>query len=414
MTDQRLLAVRTPHPIVFLVLFLPFGITGGYVSVTLGYLLSSAGATVAAIAALVGVTYIPNNMKVLWAPLVDTTLSAKRWYLISVTVAGLGLLATAFVPRTVAMMPVFTALVFATAFGVTFSAMSVERLMAITTPHEQKGRAGGWSQAGNLGGSGLGGGAGLWIAQHNHIPWLSGATLGLICLACAAVLPLLHEPARDAEARSYGRVLVDAAKDVWELIKTRIGLLTCFICLLPIGCGAASNLWAAIAKDWGAGADEVALVGGVLSGLITIVGSVFGGFLCDLIGRRRGYMVYGIVLALIALAMAIGPRTPLGFLLFASLYNLGLGLIYGAFSAMVLEAIGKGAAATKYNLIASLSNMPIMAMTLANGWAQTKWGSGGMLEFEAGVGLVAVIVFLAVQFATRGMTWGMIFRPRTA
>ena len=45
------------------------------------------------------------------------------------------------------------------------------------TPDDEKGRAGGWSQAGNLRGAGLGGGAGLWLAQHSGHPWISGAVL---------------------------------------------------------------------------------------------------------------------------------------------------------------------------------------------------------------------------------------------
>ena len=49
--------------------------------------------------------------------------------------------------------------------AVTFLAMAVESLMVYGTRAEQIGRASGWFQAGNLGGQGLGGGAGLWMAQ---------------------------------------------------------------------------------------------------------------------------------------------------------------------------------------------------------------------------------------------------------
>ena len=62
---------------------------------------------------------------------------------------------------------------------------------------------------------------------------------------------------------------------------------------------------------------------------------------------------------------------------------------------------GRGAAATKYNLFASLSNMPIGYMTVADGWAQGKWGSSGMLHTEAVVAVLAVLVFVAAAFALR-------------
>jgi len=41
--------------------------------------------------------------------------------------------------------------------------MAADSLKAHATAPEEKGRAG-WSYAGNLGGSGLGGGAGMWLA----------------------------------------------------------------------------------------------------------------------------------------------------------------------------------------------------------------------------------------------------------
>ena len=44
--------------------------------------------TVAAIGALVALSVLPQTWKVLWAPLVDTTLSPKLWYLIGASVRG--------------------------------------------------------------------------------------------------------------------------------------------------------------------------------------------------------------------------------------------------------------------------------------------------------------------------------------
>ena len=396
---------RPPHPAVYLFLFLPFGASGGFVSVTLAYLLTQAGASVPAVAALIGSTYLPNTLKVLWAPLVDTTLSAKRWYTLAVVVTAGGLLATAFIPMKVALLPVFTGIVVVTAFASTFCAMSTERLMAFDTDERQKGRAGGWSQAGNLGGAGLGGGLGLWIATHSGISWLAGASLGALCLLCLIPLLWIAEAVRDIDARSYGKVLLGSAKDVWNLVIRRPGLLACFICVLPIGTGAASNLWSVIAGDWGAGADEVALIGGAISGVVTIVGSVLSGFICDWFGRKRGYILFGLMLSVAGIVMGLGPRTPAAFLAFATTYNLVTGFIYGAFSALVLEAIGKGAAATKYNLIASLANIPIFVMTLANGWAQVRWGSGGMLIFEAVVGVGAAAFYAVIAAATHGRNW---------
>ncbi len=91
---------RDAHPVLFLILFLPLGITNGYVVVTLSYILSHAGVGVGAIAALVAWSLFPQTWKVVWAPIVDATLNNKLWFLLSAIVIGAGMIATALVPAT--------------------------------------------------------------------------------------------------------------------------------------------------------------------------------------------------------------------------------------------------------------------------------------------------------------------------
>jgi PAT family beta-lactamase induction signal transducer AmpG len=404
---------RGPHPALYMVLYLPFGVSAGYVTVTLSWLLSHAGASVTGIAALVGVSILPNTWKVLWAPLIDTTLSAKSWFMIGVTGLAAGLAGIALLPLRTEFLAVFSWLVLAGSFLGTLTSMAVARFMAIDTPDQEKGQAGGWSQAGNLGGVGLGGGAGLWLAQHTGHPWISGAVLAAVCMVSALPLVWIKEARRVAGGRTYLATLAETGRDVLTLVRTRIGLLACFIMLLPIGSGGLQQLWAAIAKDWGAGADEVALVGGLLSGLVSIPGCIAGGYLADRMDRKRAYGLFGIALALVAVGMALAPRTPIAFLGFACLYNFIVGFCYGAYSAVTLEAIGKGAAATKFNLISSISNVPILLVTLVDGWAETRFGATGMLWTEAGMGVAAVAFYGMVAIATRGMSWGALF-PRGA
>ena len=97
--------------------------------------------------------------------------------------------------------------------------------------------------------------------------------------------------------------------------------------------------------------------------------------------------------------MALSPHTELTFAIFVCVYAFSLGFCYAAFGGVVLEAIGKGAAATKYNLLASISNMPIAYMTIVDGWGQEKWGSNGMLYTEAVCGVAAVMLFGLVALA---------------
>jgi MFS transporter, PAT family, beta-lactamase induction signal transducer AmpG len=391
---------RPSHPVVFLILFLPFGALFGYVSVTLAYELTRAGVSVGAVAALVALGLFPHTWKVLWAPIVDTTFTNKRWYLASAVTTGLCLLATAGVPTSANELPLLAVLVLMFNITGTFMGMSAESLMAHTTPHSQKGRAAGWSQAGNVGGAGLGGGAALWLAEH-YASWTAGAALGLTCLACCAALLSLSEPPQSHRAPHLIRSVVNVGRDVWAVARSGFGFLALVLLFLPVGSGAASNLWAAIASNWHATADTVALVNGILGGVISMVGCLIGGRLCDLMDRRMAYCAFGVALGLCALFMAVAPRTPSMFVVFTCIYALINGLIYAGFSSVVLEAIGAGAAATKYNLFACLANMPTAYMTVIEGWAQTRWGSGTMLVIEAVLGVAGVFLFLVIAAGVR-------------
>ncbi len=399
-----------PHPIVYLLLYLPYGAAFGFVTVSLGWLLSHAGASVEAIAGLTAMGLLANTWKVAWSPLVDTTLTTKTWFMIGLVATAASLVVMSVLPLQVSLLPVFGWLVLASGIAATLTAIAIDRLMAFEAPEDQKGRAGGWSQAGNLGGAGLGGGLGLWLAQHTGHPWIAGVVLGVICMLCAFPLLLLPEPGRETGAPSYLGVLTATVVDVFSLVRKRIGLLACFLMLLPIGSGGLQQLWGAIAKDWSAGADEVALVGGLLAGLVSLPGCIIGGYIADRIDKKLAYALFGIVLSLVAVGMALAPRTPISFLVLACVYNLIVGFCYGAYSAVTLEAIGKGAAATKFNLISSLSNAPILLVTLVDGWAETKYGATGMLYVEAAMGVAGVLIYAAVALATRGKGWGVLFR----
>jgi MFS family permease len=391
------------------VLYLPFGIASGYVTVTLAWLLSHAGASVEAIAVLASMMLLANTWKVAWSPLIDTTLSAKAWFTIGLVALAGSLAGIALVPVEPRLLNVFGWLVLASGVAGTVTAIAVDRLMAFDVPDHLKGQAGGWSQAGNLGGVGLGGGAGLWLAQHLGHPWISGSILAAACLICAWPLLTIEEPGRVGAGKSYWATLKETGTDVAVLIKTRIGLLACFLMLLPIGSGGLQQLWAAIAKDWGAGADEVALASGLLSGLVSIPGCIVGGWIADRIDRKRAYSIFGIALSAVAVGMALTPHTPLAFIASACIYNAAVGFCYGAYSAVTLEAIGKGAAGTKFNLISSLSNMPILLVTLVDGWAETRFGATGMLYVEAAMGVAGVVVYSLVAVMTRGLNWGVLF-----
>jgi MFS family permease len=153
-----------------------------------------------------------------------------------------------------------------------------------------------------------------------------------------------------------------------------------------------------MADRWATSADKVALYTGLLAGIVSAVGCLAGGWLSDRFDRKTAYALSGLLLAVIAVGMYLGPRNELGYGVFTLLYQFGAGVSYGAFTGFVLEAIGRGAAATKYNALASLSNIPIWYMTEIDGWASEKWNPDIMLFIDAASEIAGVAVFLTIAW----------------
>jgi PAT family beta-lactamase induction signal transducer AmpG len=396
--------VRIPHPSRFMVLVIPFGVNSGFVGLPIAYALSQRHISSIDIAGLLALSYLPQSWKFLWAPIVDTTSTRKRWYIGSTLATGIGTwlmaIATDMTPSPMLML---TLLVLASSFTSTLVGMSIESLMAGAVPDAYRGRVAGWYQAGNLGGLGLSSGLALWLMQSVH--WsgtATGAAMFAMCAACCLALWRIPDPPSPERAHeSLAAHARDIVLELWGLVRSRIGVLAIIICFLPIGTGAAANLWGVVAGDWHATADTVALVNGALSGVVSALGCFAGGWICDRIDRKGAYCLFGVAQLLIAIVMAYSARTSNQFVFWTTVYAFIQGLTYAGFTAVVLEAIGSTAAATKYSLLASLSNMPIGYVTLIDGHANDRWGTRGMLLTEAAVGVAGVILFLVIARVTR-------------
>lgn len=385
----------------YLPIYLPFGLTTGFVGVTMGYLLAHHGVSVASVAALLALYGLPTTWKFAMGPVLDTSLSPPKWYVINLTIAVVALVALAFTPLSMSTMPLLSGL--ALLMGVAMNAMtsSATAAMALTTPNEQRGAVAGWLQCGQLGGAGLGGGLGLWLAEHMGGQATAALVLAALCAFCALPIFHLRVPPRLAGVSVRHR-LVDVAGALWVLARTRAGVLAILANVLPASLGAATSLLPAVAGDWHASADMVALVLGALTGIANLPGCVIGGYLCDIFPRRTVYILSALACALGEAAMAFGPHTPLWFAIFAILNAVLLGLSWAAVAAVAFEQLGARAAATVAAVLSSISNLPVVIMVAIVGAVQVKHGSTGMLLVEAAFGVASVIVYILIATVWKG------------
>lgn len=400
MTENKPAAVRKQaHPIVYMFLVLPFGISGGYVTVALGYLFGKIGISMDSIAILVSVGLIINYVKFIWAPFIDMTLSLKKWYILACTSTAVCTLAIGFFPIKASSIPPLIVIILISNITTSILGTAVSGIAAHDVPEKMKGRVSGYYNAGNLGGSGLGGGIGLWLVKHTDSNIIPVAILALCTTLCCIALYFVNEHTGDIRDLNAGKTIKNLFKDIENTLKVPMGILAMVLCFLPLGTGAASNLWAAVSGAWSASADTVEWVTGIISAFVTAGGALVGGWICDRSNKQMTYVVFGLMGALCAVGMAYSPHTQNMYQIWVLVYAFILGLSYSAFSAFVFEAIGKGAAATKYTMLASLSNFPIWYMTIVDGaafthYAKTGHGPEGMLDIEAACGIVGILLFL--------------------
>src|SRR5438105_2699534 len=258
------------RPFLFFFLDLPSGISSGFASITLPFVLTQTGLHVAGTSATFAHGVSAKLWRFLWGPVADLTLTARRWYLIGLITTAATLFLLSVIPLRTSSSGLIYAVVFISQVASTLVMLPLGGMMAHTVAEEAKGRAAGWYQAGNLGGNGIGGGAGVWLAAH------------------------------------YSKEISGAA------------------------------------------------------------------------------------IAAVAIIMAIAARTPASFSVGVLFYAFTNGVAYAAFSALVLLAIGKGAASTKYAALCSLGNLPVVYMTALDGWVHDRYGTAWMLHFDGLAGVVCI------------------------
>ena len=393
---------EAPHPWRYAALYFPMGLMIGYPSVALGYLSSRAGLPVSAAAAMVGSAFFAHAFKFIWAPLADYSLSRKAWYRLAIGVMSLVIVALTATPMRESNVPLLSVLVLAGNFAATFVAFATEGLMAFNAGPGGRGRASGWFQSGNQFGQTAGGGLGLWLTKHLPEPWMAGAVLALLLVACSLALRGLQEP----PGLPRGARVADRASDAWRelraVLRSRAGRIGLLLAILPIGTGSAQFLFGSLGPEWNASADVVSFVLGIGGGIAIVTGCMVGGVLASRLPSARAYAVACTISALAALLLLVSPRNTVGYAASTLTYTFALGLCSTTLTGMVLGVIGERAAATKINVFFAMNTMFGLAMLRVDGWAHDRWATNGMLLVEFGVGAACLLLFVVMERRIRG------------
>lgn len=333
-------------------------------------------------------------IKWLWAPIVDVTLSPKRWFGfgLAACVAGIAVLCT--IPISASTLPVLTAVSFGVSVVSSFVPMSLEAMVAATTIPENRSRVSGWFQVGNLAGISLGGGAGLMLLEQLEEPWMVGAIFaGAFMLAGLAIFAVPHV---DRNAGTPREAMREVFTDMRDLARTKGGLLATLLAFLPIATGAAASMLgqAQVAAYWHATSSDVALVQGYAGSVVAALGCLATGRLGTRVAPRPLYAVVSLAFACVAVAMAATPDERAWYLVWSLAYQFFYGMGYAGFMLCVLDAMGTTTAATKYSSYASIGNFPVWWLGLALGRIADISSPSTAMAAEGAIGIAGVAVFV--------------------
>jgi MFS family permease len=399
-TDNKLPNSSVPSLWLFGLTILPYGAGVTFVQTTAPFLLSKAGLPVHAIATVGAIAWCPLFLSFLWAPLVDIGWKRRNVVVLSgFCTAGALCLATFVLPSR--NVVAFTALATLAVALCTFSSAATGGLMATLVPVEQRGRAGGWYMAGTLAGGAFSSGITMWCAEKFGI---AAAAFGLAAFAAAPSLAALAI----AEPASTRVGLLPAARrvhaDIVGAFRSPRMLLAMLVLIAPVGTGAAANLFSAIAGEYHVGSEATIVLTGFSGSLLTAVGCLLGGAIADRVNRWRAFLGAGLVMGVAAILISAAPRIAPVFLTAATSYLFLSGVANAAYTALILEVIGRSArsAGAQYTWLNNLGNLPVAYMVWLDGQGHRLWGSRGLFVVD-GVGNVIPILLLLLVVARSGV-----------
>lgn len=194
----------------FLIFFLVFpgGISQGFVTVALPYLLTHQGFSVAETAGIIAIGVSANLFRFLWGPVVDISLSLKKWYWIGLFACIATLLLLCYATFGVKGVVLLSVIAFVSQVAATFTLLPVNGFMAHCIEDSKKGIASGWYQAGSLAGVGFGGGVGLFLSTHYSVLF-AGLVLGAASIVFAFSILLINDIQHSTEKKSIARIITD-------------------------------------------------------------------------------------------------------------------------------------------------------------------------------------------------------------
>ena len=423
---QSLLATRAGRLATFFFLYLTEGIPLGFAATAAATVLRREGVGPADIGAFVGSLYLPWAFKWAVGPFVDIFYSDKLGRRRTWILAAQGMMTVTLLMTTGASLPselkLFTLLIIIhNIFGATQD-VAIDALAVGSLSTKERGLANGVMFAAAYLGQAVGGSAVLYMLDAGMSFTMATVIVAATIFAVTlfVVIPMRepkdpHAPSREGQGlASVIRELQTFAAETWRGFASHRGsTLAVIFALLPPGAMSLGlALQSNVSVELGLTDSDIATLT-LWSTVLSAAGCLAGGYLSDIIGRRRALAIYIPLMSIPVLYLAwlmqnagwIMPvdttlaDRPLaesglitGFWIATLSYSVFNGLMYGTRTALFMDVTNPAVAATQFTAYMALLNLTINYSANWQGqWIET-FGYPSTLLVDAVFGLVCLLI----------------------
>jgi hypothetical protein len=164
----------------------------------------------------------------------------------------------------------------------------------------------------------------------------------------------------------------------------------------PCSSGAMIGLLPELARDYRVSGAQVAWINGVGGALLSTAGALSASLIPVRVRAPIAFCLAGLANTSTLALLSLGPQRPSIYIASTVLYLLTIGVGYASFTAVVLEFLGGSgkSGSSRYAIINSLGNIPVVYMTWLDGRGYALWGPRGMPGIDALVSAILISVLL--------------------
>jgi hypothetical protein len=232
--------------------------------------------------------------------------------------------------------------------------------------------------------------------------------LGLLgwIMAAMIVLPSLAALAAPEQLKVGGVGVKKTLAQIWHEFKETFlrweAIPYTLIVLFPMASGAMIGLLPGFAKFYQITDQQMAWLNGVGGALLMAAGAISATLVSTKVRATVAYLTSGLINAAVLAVLWLGPLRPAVYLVGTVLFLFTIGVGYALSTAVVLEFMGGSgkSGSTRYSIINSLLNVPVVYMAKIDGFSAGRWGTRAGPGADVIISTIGALILLA-YFLTR-------------